>query len=114
MAMRAATYVDYDFIPADTTHLKNEGFCVIDHLLGKYKDLEERMSQWIKDNWNTGSDDDDEFMSGLCASDYDEFGCLLRRPFWTSSKGITPLMVQTLCIAFDISHYAYDITRQCF
>ena len=23
-------------------------------------------------------------------------------------------MVQTLCIAFDISHYAYDITRQCF
>ena len=53
MAMRAATYVDYDFIPADTTHLKNEGFCVIDRLLGKYKDLEERMAQWIKDNWNT-------------------------------------------------------------
>jgi hypothetical protein len=103
LPMEAASYVNYDFIPADTTHLKNEGFCVIDHLFGKYKHLEERMSQWLKDNWNdwNAASDDDEFLSGLDETDWDEFGRLKRNPFFT--PGITPLTIQRLCIALTFS-----------
>ena len=39
MPMKAADYVDYEFIPQDTTHFKHEGFCVVDVLLGAYAKL---------------------------------------------------------------------------
>jgi len=34
--MRAVSPVDYSFIPADTSLLKNDGFCVLDQFIGIY------------------------------------------------------------------------------
>ena len=33
---------------------------------------------------------------------------------WTVDKGITPDMINKICIELDITHYAFDITKQCF
>ena len=33
---------------------------------------------------------------------------------WTPEKGITPACLQYICEKYNITHYAYDITNQCF
>ena len=37
-----------------------------------------------------------------------------RPAIWTLSDGITPKMLLDICKHFDISHYAYDISKKCF
>ena len=39
MPMRNASYLNYDFIPHDTQHFKNQGFCVFDVFLNFYAQL---------------------------------------------------------------------------
>ena len=48
--MKAADYVEYDFIPQDTKHFKHQGFCVMDVLLGVYANLprnKKLTKEWI-------------------------------------------------------------------
>ena len=39
MPMRNASYLNYDFIPHDTQHFKDPGFCVFDVFLNFYAQL---------------------------------------------------------------------------
>ena len=141
MRMRSATYANYDFIPQDTTHLKDDGFCVVDVLLGVYGDLPRNKKltrEWIEEQCGYSSkavgmpltDEDlerfqlenpayekDSANWEVVTDDDGEDGVVqLKRPTYTSqlSQGITPKMVHKMCVELDISHYAFDITNTCF
>ena len=43
--MKAATTVDYDFIPSDDKFLKHQGECVLDQFLGIYEPLTTRSNR---------------------------------------------------------------------
>ena len=127
MNMKSGKYVDYDFIPHDTTHFKEGGFCVVDVLLGVYaglprnkkltrewimercqhqeyyaKDEECHEQAWKEDSSNWVWMDAGDPLGGLSLR--------LRRPF----PGISPRMVYNMCVELDISHYAFDLTGKCF
>ena len=116
--MKAVSPIDYSFVPADTSLLKNDGFCVIDQFLGIYgesikhltKDYfidlcykvrgEQRPAKKeisALDVGIEGIEDDDELPDA-----------------WNISKGVSPDMLKKICELEDISHYCFDITRKCF
>ena len=43
--MKAAQYVEYDFIPSDDKYLQNQGFCVLDQFLGIYGPLIKKLDR---------------------------------------------------------------------
>jgi hypothetical protein len=53
MPMRSANKHEYDFIPENTKHMKNEGFCVIDTFLAEYADLPRNKHKNITREWIT-------------------------------------------------------------
>ena len=102
--MKKSTPVKYGFIPEDAKHQKNEGFCVIDNFVGIYGPLIKRVTresivdmvnQKQKHPNHLGLDDGLDF-------EYD------------ITDGITPSCLMEICVEFDISMYAYDITDNCF
>ena len=46
---------------------------------------------------------------GIDDDDYED-----RPAIWTLKDGITPKMLLDTCKQFDISHYAYGISKKCF
>ena len=118
MYMRAANPIEYNFFSQDTTHLKNNGFCVVDTFLGVYSPLiksldldylinlcykargeQPPVNKKYSNPLDVGIIDDDDFNNNKG---------------WTIDQGITPEMVNKICIELDITHYAFDITKQCF
>ncbi len=115
--MRAASPVEYSFIPADYSLLKNDGFCVRDQFLGIYSPLikhltedyfidlcyqvrgEQRPSKKIISALDVG-------IEGI-EDDSDEEA-------WNIKDGVSPDMLKNICMREDISHYCFDITRNCF
>jgi hypothetical protein len=116
--MKAALPVDYSFVPADASLLKNTGFCVLDQFLGIYSEtikhlnkdyfinlcykvrgeiVPEKKEISLVDRGIDSDDDDDE-----------------RPDAWNIKKGVSPDMLQKICAIMDISHYCYDITKKCF
>ena len=127
MKMRSASYVDYDFIPSDDQHLKNEGFCVVDHLFGQYFPVIKKADRkWlIKQLYNTDDkaefDDEGNYISPLDIGvenmppiqHYELINGEWVQPF-DPKGGFTPMQIYRLCERLDISHYAFDITQKCF
>jgi 5-methylcytosine-specific restriction endonuclease McrA len=142
MPMKAADYVDYEFIPQDTKHFKHEGFCVVDVLLGVYAKLPRNKKltrEWImeqcKSNNQVYFEDDSDEARRMCEletdwvknkdnwiwvevdDDFSDTGkskaLRLKKPP-QAAQGITPRMVHKICVELDISHYAFDLTNKCF
>ena len=101
--MKEAKYPKYDYIPHDSKLLKNAGFCVDDQFLGVYGcDAPKGIKRLTKECFNQLC------YESLCVFDD------LEMPNWKPEDGKTPAMLQYVCEKFDISHYAFDITRKCF
>ena len=115
--MRRANPIIYDFIPNDEKFNKNDNFCVPDTFVSiysqymkslnydKFIDLcylvrgEDRTQIKQISLLDVGVEDDD---------DEDD------NTKWTIEKGVSPEMLYKICVMLDISHYAFDITKQCF
>jgi hypothetical protein len=113
--MRAASPVEYSFIPADHSLIKTPGFCVLDQFLGIYSPLIKHVNK--------------EYFINLCYEVRGE-----QRPAkkiisaldvgiqgieddsdseaWTIKDGVSPDMLKQICMREDISHYCFDITRK--
>ena len=108
----------YSFIPADDKLCKNENMCVPDQFIATYGPLIKKLNYayfislcervykqihhkldivHAKDSLDKGIDYDSD--------DTEQ---------WDISDGVTPKMLMMICEILDISHYAYDITKQCF
>jgi predicted N-acyltransferase len=53
MPMRNASYLNYDFIPHDTQHFKNQGFCVFDVFLNFYAQLKNIKNKYKRIDFRT-------------------------------------------------------------
>ena len=116
--MKAASPVEYSFVPADISLLQNKGFCVLDQFLGIYgpiikhlnKDFfvdlcyqvrgEQRPAKKIVSALDVG-------IEGIEDEDSDTEA-------WTIKDGVSPDMLKQICEREDISHYCFDLTRKCF
>lgn len=88
MKMKSATPLKYPEFVGDIENEKNnDGFCVYDNFLTTYPHISE-----------------DEFIK-LCS---------VIEPVKNKSDGITPEQLYYVCQQKDISHYAFDYTKQCF
>ena len=117
--MRSCDTVEYDFIPADTSLDLGNGFCVIDQFVGTYEkqiksltreyfielcylvrgELPPTKINIMKSNLDVGINEDEDEVN------FD---------IWQIEQGVTPDMLNKICIILQISHYAFDITKKCF
>ena len=115
--MKAVSPVEYSFIPADTSLLKNNGFCVIDQFLGIYGPLIKHLTEdyFINLCYEVRGEvrpakkiisDLDYGIPGIEDDSEDES--------WTIKQGVSPDMLKKICEHENISHYCFDITRKCF
>ena len=86
---------EYEFFSEDKAYLKNEGYCVLDNIIGKYQGRDR-----IKKKMNR------EWVIERCYEVADEG--------WNIKQGITPEMIEYVFRMLDISVYAFDITKKCF
>ena len=115
--MRASTHVQYSFIPEDTTHLKTEGFCVLDQFLGRYEGAIKKLNResfielcyHVRGEVRPSKKEISALDRGIEGIEDDD-----RPNAWCISHGVSPDMLMKICEHFDISHYCFDITRQCF
>jgi hypothetical protein len=116
--MKAVSPVEYSFIPADHSLLKNEGFCVLDQFLGIYGPLIKRLNKdyfinlcyLVRGEEQPAKkiiSDLDYGIPGLLEDDSDSEA-------WNIKQGVSPDMLKKICEHEGISHYCFDITRKCF
>ena len=115
--MKASRPLEYSFVPADNSLLKNDGFCVLDQFLGIYSGTIKHLTKeyFINQCYKVRGEEQpatkeisflDVGIEGLEDED--------RPDAWNISKGVSPDMLRKICEILDISHYCYDITRKCF
>ena len=116
--MKSVSPIDYSFVPADTSLLKNDGFCVLDQFLGIYgesikhltKDYFIDMCYKVRGEERPAKKEISALDVGIEGIEDEE-----ERPdVWNITKGISPDMLKKICEIEDISHYCFDITRNCF
>ena len=98
--------LNYDYVKEYKEFLQTDqkfGTCVIDNFIGIYgeklKITRDQLINIIKKYYNESS-------SGLDAG--------LNIDEWEICDGVDPLCLQHICEMFDLSHYAYDVTKNCF
>ena len=116
--MTSAKPATYDFIPADGQHDRNIGMCFFDTFMGIYGCNEkcrnkitkltlDKLIQLCKEFYATDPRYKihplDIGIVGL------EDGCK-----WKPEDGVSPSCVEHICKHFNISMYAYDISKKCF
>ena len=112
--MNSAKPIKYNFFESDDQCLKDNGLCVIDTFVWIYGPLIKNLTvdYFIKlcyevkgINMTTNKNHLEE---GI-VEDEDE-----KNNLWKIEDGITPDMIQKLCQKFNISHYAFDVTKKMF
>ena len=98
--------LNYDYVKEYKEFLQTDqkfGTCVIDNFIGIYgeklKITRDQLINIIKKYYNESS-------CGLDAG--------LNIDAWEICDGVDPLCLQHICEMFDLSHYAYDVTKNCF
>ena len=123
MYMRAANPIEYNFFSQDTTHLKNNGFWVVDTFIGVYGKLIKKLDYdylinlCYKVRGESPPVNNKYFNKldvGVNKYDDDKDNYDNHNKIWTIEKGITPDMINKICVELNISHYAFDITKNCF
>ena len=116
--MKAVSPIEYSFIPADTSLLKNNGFCVLDQFLGIYSPLIKHMTkEYFIDLCYEVRGEQRPAKKMISALDVgiedltDDEG---EPDAWNIKNGVSPDMLKKICEREDISHYCFDITRRCF
>jgi len=111
MMMKSAKPIKYNFFQSDDQYLKENGFCVIDIFVGIYGPLIKKLTRDYfiklcyevkginmmtnKNHLDQGIDEDEDEKNNL----------------WKIEDGITPDMIQIICQKLNISHYAFDVTK---
>jgi 5-methylcytosine-specific restriction protein A len=119
MFMRAANPVEYNFFSQDTTHLKNNGLCVVDVVLGVYAPLIKKLTYnyFIDLCYMVRCECrpiDNKYLNLLDQGIKDDDDEDNNKKGWTIDQGVSPEMLYKICVELDISHYAFDITKNCF
>jgi len=116
--MKAAAHVDYSFVPADTSLLKNNGFCVLDQFIGIYGEkIKHLTKEYFVDLCYKVRGEQQPAKKEISALDVGIEGIEDdddRPDAWKISDGVSPDMLRKICEIEDISHYCFDITRKCF
>ena len=118
--MKSSEPVKYEYIPNDESHNNNNGFCVPDTFISIYKNQIKSINiQSFTDLCYhvRGEDKQKEETKqislldvGIEIDDEDE----PKNKQWKLEDGVTPEMLCKICEHYDISHYAFDITKQFF
>ena len=114
--MKAVSPVEYSFIPADVSLLKNNGFCVLDQFLGIYEPLIEHLNKdYFIDLCYQVRGEQRPAKKIISALDVGIEGIEddSDTEAWTIKDGVSPDMLKQICQREDISHYCFDITRKC-
>lgn len=97
--------LNYDYVKEYKDFLQTDkefGTCVIDNFIGLYgnklKITREQLINIISDYYNTPS--------GL------DTGLNIEK--WKIEDGVDPLCIQHICQKFDLSHYGFDVSKNCF
>ena len=97
--MRGSTPVQYDNIKNCDKLDRKIGKCVIDNFLGVYMPHIKKLNEH-------------KFIS-MC-EEYYRINSIDDEDVWTIEQGVTPACLQSICMKYKISHYAYDIYNKCF
>jgi hypothetical protein len=120
MYMRAANPIEYNFFSQDTTHLTNNGFCVLETFVGVYGQLIKKLDTdyFIKLCYKVRGETppvDNKFFNrldaGINIDDDEENNFDINNKGWTIEKGVTPDMINKICIELNISHFAFEEYR---
>ena len=115
--MKAVSPVEYSFVPADVSLLKNNGFCVLDQFLGIYEPLIKHLNKdYFIDLCYQVRGEQRPAKKIISALDVGIEGIEddSDSEAWSIKDGVSPDMLKQICQREDISHYCFDITRKCF
>jgi hypothetical protein len=94
MPMKNASQLEYNIINEYKDFLENKGTCVIDNFVGMYgQELNITREKFI----------------AMCQEYYKEINFN-----WNIEYGISPRCVNWIRDKYDIAHYVFDISKQCF
>ena len=113
--MRRSKPVIYEFIPNDEKFNKNENFCVSDTFLGIYSPLIKSLTldKFISLCYEVRGEKQDEIKQ-INLLDVGIIDDEEKPEKWKLEDGVSPHMLNEICKKLNISHYAFDITKQCF
>ena len=110
MPLKSMQPLQYDFVKEFKEYQKNDGFCVIDNIVGMYGkqipalNTRDKVIDIIRDN-----EDDNGLDAGIIGRSKDD------GTYWSIEDGITPNQINDyICKRYDISHYGFDITNNLF
>lgn len=129
--MRKLSHCKYQFIPSYDKHLHREGYCVVDTFVKYYSsDIQgnkklsiteqdfvdlchEYIEQGNSNSYNNGcyDEEDDYYINPL---DQGTPQTKKKAEKWYIEKGVSPDMLLYICQHYDISMYAFDMTKKCF
>ena len=118
MMMRNSQVVNYNNIIDCKEYDKRVGMCVLDNFMGVYGPLMKKLTRekliaecrhfYKQHDPEPIRDNNGNIMLEDESDDEDD------SKVWKPEHGISPQCLQYICEKYHISHYAYDITHQCF
>ena len=115
MFMHESSHLIYNDINECKDNDKKTGMCVFDNIIGVYspyikKFTREKLIELCRHFFNKPQRDENNIPIIEIQDDSDNEDELI----WKPQKGITPACLQYICETYNITHYTFDITNQCF